>query len=282
MIIDVCVDHAEASERAFAVVAAALRAQPRLVLGLPTGHTPVALYARLAAAGLDWSLARTFNLDEFSGVAPGTPGSFRAFMDRHLFSHVNLAPERIGFLRGDTGDDAAECARYEAAIDAAGGIDLLVLGLGANGHVGFNEPAPALHAASHPVDLHAATRAANADWFGGDPARVPPHALTIGMGHVLRARAVLMLATGPSKASAVAAMTRGPLTTNCPASWLQVHPRTTLLVDCAAAAGIDGVVPGRQGGPVPSSRARRRGSMSSPMASRSRSCERRRRLSAFW
>lgn len=238
MTVAICADHADASERASAVVAAALRAQPALVLGLPTGHTPVALYERLVAALLDWSAARTFNLDEFSGVVPGDAGSFRTFMDAHLFSRVNLSPARIGFLRGDTGDDAAECARYEAAIDQAGGIDLLVLGLGTNGHIGFNEPAPALVALTHSAVLHASTRAASAGGFGGDSARVPGHALTIGMGQVLRARTVVVIATGASKAGAVAAMTRGPLTTACPASWLQVHPRVTLLVDRAAAAAM--------------------------------------------
>jgi glucosamine-6-phosphate deaminase len=238
MTVEICADHAEASERAFALVAAALRAQPALVLGLPTGQTPVALYDRLATAGLDWSAARTFNLDEFSGVTPGDAGSFRTVMDTLLFSRVNLSPVRIGFLRGDTGDHAAECARYEAAIDLAGGLDLLVLGLGSNGHIGFNEPAPALLAATHQAVLHASTRAANARWFGGDPAQVPELALTMGMGQVLRARTVVMIATGASKADAVAQMTRGPLTTFCPASWLQVHPRTTLLVDRAAAAAL--------------------------------------------
>ena len=237
MTIEVCADHADASERAFTIVAAALRADPVLVLGLPTGQTPVAMYARLAAAGLDWSAARTFNLDEFAGLAPGDAGSFRAFMDEHLFSRVNLAPARIGFLRGDAGAAGAECARYEAAIEEAGGIGLLVLGLGSNGHIGFNEPGPTLTAPTHLAVLHAATRAASAYLFGDDPARVPERALTIGMGQVLKARAVLMIATGASKAGAVAAMTRGPLTTACPASWLQVHPRATLLVDRAAAAG---------------------------------------------
>lgn len=239
MIVETCADYAEASERAYALVAAALRAQPTLVLGLPTGQTPVGLYERLAAAGLDWSAARTFNLDEFSGLSPGDAGSFRTIMDALLFSRVNLSPARIGFLRGDTGDDAAECARYEAAIDLAGGLDLLVLGLGTNGHIGFNEPGPALVAPTHPALLHASTREASARWFGGDAARVPEQALTIGMGQVLRARTVVMIATGASKADAVAAMTRGPLTTFCPASWLQVHPSTTLLVDRAAAAALD-------------------------------------------
>lgn len=238
MIVEVLADHDEVSRRASGLVADAVRAQPGLVLGLPTGHTPVAMYAALVAEGLDWSRARTFNLDEFSGLGPGDRGSFRAFMETHLFQRVNLPPAHIGFLRGDTGDDAVECARYEAAIDAAGGLDLLVLGLGVNGHIGFNEPGPTLEAATHPAVLHASTRAASADQFGGDAARVPARALTIGMGQVLRARAVLLLATGTGKASAVAAMVQGPLTTACPASWLQVHARATVLVDRAAAAGL--------------------------------------------
>lgn len=238
MIVEVLDDHAAVSARACAIVAGRLRTQPDLVLGLPTGHTPVAMYAALVAEGLDWSQVRSFNLDEFSGIGPDDRGSFRAFMERHLFSRVNIAPAHIGFLRGDTGDDAVECARYEAAIDAAGGLDLLLLGLGANGHIGFNEPGPALEAPAHPAVLHASTRAASADQFGGDPSRVPARALTMGMGQVLRARAVLLLATGAAKANAVAAMAQGPLTTACPASWLQVHGQTTVLVDRAAAAAL--------------------------------------------
>ena len=236
MTIEIFADYAGASARAGAILAAAVRAQPDVVLGLPTGHTPTATYAALGAAGLDWSAVRTFNLDEFSGLSPRDPGSFRAFMDQHLFSRVNLAADRIEFLRGDTGDEAAECARYDAAIAAAGGIDLMVLGLGANGHIGFNEPGAALYPDTHAVTLHESTRAANADRFGGVPARVPARALTMGMRPVLQARRVLMIATGAAKASAVAAMTAGPLTTACPASWLQVHADATLLVDRAAAA----------------------------------------------
>ena len=240
MTITVCADHADASARACVIVADALRAQPALVLGLPTGRTPVALYAALADARLDWTAARTFNLDEFAGLPPRHPGSFRTFMDEHLFSRVNLPAAHIGFLQGAAADEAAECARYERAIRAAGGLDLLVLGLGANGHIGFNEPGPGLRAETHVVALHASTRAANADRFGGEAARVPARALTMGMGHVLRARRILMVATGPAKADAVAALTRGPLTTMCPASWLQVHPEVTVLVDRAAAAQLPG------------------------------------------
>ena len=151
---------------------------------------------------------------------------------------VNLPPSHIGFLQGDTDDDLAECERYERAIAAAGGIDLLVLGLGTNGHIGFNEPGPALFASTHATTLHASSRAASADRFGGDVARVPSRALTMGMGQVLRAREIVMIATGPSKADAVAAMVRGPLTTSCPASWLQVHPAVRLVLDDASAEGL--------------------------------------------
>jgi glucosamine-6-phosphate deaminase len=227
-------DHDAATARVTALVSSAIRDTPSLVLGLPTGRTPMALYAALAAARLDWSRVRTFNLDEFATLAPEHAGSFRAFMDEHLFRHVNLPPAAIGFLRGDTADSAAECGRYEAAIAAAGGIDLLLVGLGGNGHIGFNEPAESLRADTHVVPLHESTRRANAERFGGDWHAVPASALTMGMRQVLSARRVVMMATGASKADAVAAMLDGPLTTRCPASWLQVHPDVTFVLDRAA------------------------------------------------
>lgn len=219
-----------------ALVSTAVRAKPSIVLGLPTGRTPLGLYAALVAARLDWSRCRTFNLDEFATLPPGHPGLFRTYMDEQFFTHVNLAPAAIGFLRGDTENDASECARYDDAVAAAGGIDLLLLGLGANGHIGFNEPGESLTAATHAVQLHESTRRANADAFGGDWRRVPERALTMGMRQVLSARQVVMLATGPSKAGAVAAMLDGPLSTWCPASWLQTHPAATVVIDRAAAS----------------------------------------------
>jgi glucosamine-6-phosphate deaminase len=238
MILDVHPSHEAASGRVASLLTAAIAATPSLVLGLPTGRTPVGVYAALAAAALDWSRVRTFNLDEFATLGASAPGSFRAFMDRHLFGAVNLRPEAIGFLRGDATDEREECARYDAAIDASGGLDVLLLGLGANGHVGFNEPGPALLAASHVVTLHESTRRANAAQFGGDWTRVPERALTIGMRQVLGARRIIMMATGAAKAEAVAAMTGGTLTTTCPASWLQAHGAVTLVLDDAAAAGL--------------------------------------------
>ncbi len=228
-------DHGAATARVTTLVATAVRELPSIVLGLPTGQTPLTLYGELAAAGLDWSGARTFNIDEFATLSADHAGSFRRFMDQHLFRHINLPLEAIGFLRGDAPDEAAECVRYDAAVAAAGGLDLLLVGLGANGHIGFNEPGESLQAESHAVHLHASTRRANAGAFGGDWLKVPDRALTMGMRQVLSARRVVMLATGPSKAEAVAAMLDGPLTTRCPASWLQTHPDVTVVLDRAAA-----------------------------------------------
>ncbi|MFN7977960.1 MAG: glucosamine-6-phosphate deaminase [Vicinamibacterales bacterium] len=238
MTLEILATHDAVTARALSVVSTAVRTTAPLTLGLPTGRTPQALYAALVADRLDWSRVRTFNLDEFAGLAPGAPGSFRSFMDAHLFSRVNLPAPAIEFLRGDAGDEAGECARFDAAMRDAGGLDLLLLGLGANGHIGFNEPGPSLVAETHGVDLHEATRRANSDRFDGDWQRVPARALTMGMAAVLGARRVVLMATGAGKADAVRAMIEGPLTTACPASWLQTHPHALVLVDEAAAARL--------------------------------------------
>lgn len=236
MTLHLVADHDAATARVTALMSDAIRQTPSLVLGLPTGRTPLALYHALAATALDWSQVRTFNLDEFATLAPDHPGAFRAFMDAHLFRHVNLPSASIGFLRGDAVDSTAECARYESAIAAVGGLDLLLVGLGTNGHIGFNEPGESLRAETHLVPLHESTRRANADRFGGDWRAVPASALTMGLRQVLSARRVVLMATGVSKAEAVAAMLDGPLTTRCPASWLQAHPDVTFVLDQAAAS----------------------------------------------
>lgn len=217
------------------IVVDTIQRLPTVVLGLPTGRTPLALYAELARLSAledtDWSEVQTFNLDEFVGLAPSDGGSYRAFMEERLFRHVSIRPERIGFLDGRAVDVDAECARYERAIAAAGGIDLLVLGIGANGHIGFNEPAEALAARTHLVTLDAPTRAANALWFGGDVARVPRQALTMGMATILGARGIVLIATGETKADAVRAMLYGGVTTAVPASFLQLHPQVNVMID---------------------------------------------------
>jgi glucosamine-6-phosphate deaminase len=208
---------------------------PGVVLGLPTGRTPLGLYAELtrltAHDRVDWSEVRTFNLDEFVGLAAHEPGSYRAFMQERLFRHVNIRPAHIGFLDGTAHDVRVECERYERAIAAAGGIDLLILGIGGNGHIGFNEPAEALVARTHLVTLDAPTRAANALWFEGDLSRVPRQALTMGMATILNARAIVLIATGETKAEAVHAMLYGGVTTAVPASFLQLHPQVNVILD---------------------------------------------------
>ncbi len=225
-----------------AEIAGAVRANPRLVLGLPTGRTPIRLYRELAAlhghGELDLSQATTFNLDEFVGIDHAHPGSYRTFMQQHLFSRVNLAPERIHFLNGAAPDLEAECRRYEAEITAAGGIDLQLLGIGTNGHIGFNEPARALVARTHRVTLKAETRRSNAALFGGDVASVPTEALSMGMATILHARRIILIATGKSKARCIERTVSGPITPKLPASFLQLHRHVHLLLDGAAAADL--------------------------------------------
>jgi glucosamine-6-phosphate deaminase len=220
-------------------IAGAIARHPSIVLGLPTGRTPIPLYHELIvlreARALDFSRATTFNLDEFLGVAADDPRSYRAFMQRHLFDHVNVSTRRVHFLDGLTTDAARECTRYERAIRRAGGIDLMILGLGANGHIGFNEPGPALVARTHRTRLAPATRAANASLFGGRPRDVPPEALSMGMVTILHAKRIVMLATGAAKARCVERMVNGPLTTMLPASFLQLHRDVEVWLDRAAA-----------------------------------------------
>ena len=230
----------EAAQALARRIASALRDDPEAVLGLPTGRSPVAAYAELrrmhASGDLDMSRARTFNLDEFAGIDAAHPGSFRRFMEEHLFGGVNVDRRRVHFLDGAATDLDAECERYEAAIDAAGGIDLQVLGIGANGHIGFNEPGDELAARTHRVRLHDVTRRENAALFGGDADAVPREALSMGMATILRARRIVLIATGKRKARCVERTVRGPLTTRLPASFLQTHRDVELFLDRAAAA----------------------------------------------
>jgi glucosamine-6-phosphate deaminase len=231
---------ADAVARALARrVADAVAAHARLVLGLPTGRTPLAFYRELVALhaeGADFSSLTTFNLDEFLGIPASHPGSYRTFMEEHFFGHVNVRPECRHFLNGGASDPEAECSRYEREIADAGGIDLQILGIGTNGHIGFNEPAAALAARTHRVTLKPETRRSNAGLFGGDPANVPAEALSMGMATILRARAIVLLATGASKAACVERVVNGPLTTDLPASFLQLHDDVDIMLDAPAAA----------------------------------------------
>ena len=254
-------------------VARALKANPRLVLGLPAGRTPLPLYdelARLHCAGrADFRRATAFNLDEFVGLAAAHQGSYRAFMRAHLFNRINLPLARTLAPRGDARDVVRECARYERAILRAGGIDLQIVGLGLNGHIGFNEPASTLIARTHRARLSPRTRRANAALFGGRVSAVPRDAISMGMSTILGAGRVVLVATGARKAAAVHALIEGPLTTQLPASLLQLHPRAEVWVDRDAASRLRGAgatAPrrlrrwrrGRNRGPRGASRARGR------------------------
>ena len=223
-------------------IARRLTAEPASVLGLATGRTPIPLYrelVRLHRRGrADFTGATTFNLDEFLGLAPDDPRSYRSFMQRHLFDHVNLAARRIHFLNGGAADPTLECRRYEAAIERAGGIDLQILGLGLNGHIGFNEPARALIAGTHVTRLKPATRRANAALFDNRLGAVPHHALSMGMATILHAKRIVLLATGASKARCVERMIEGPVTPRLPGSFLQLHRCAEIWLDRAAASRL--------------------------------------------
>lgn len=216
--------------------------RPSLVLGLPTGRTPLGLYRELRDRSggdrIDWSRVRTFNLDEFAGLEPRHPKSYRAFMQAELFDHVAIDPANIGFLNGGASDLQAECRRYEDAIAAAGGIDLQILGIGANGHIGFNEPANGLCALTHVAQLEEESRHANAQRFGDDWTAVPERALSMGMATILGAREIVLMATGAEKAEAVRGMLEGLITTHLPASLLHVHHRVTVMLDRTAGQNL--------------------------------------------
>ena len=224
------------------IVAKELRSNLRLVLGLATGRTMERVYDLLVdlhrAEGLDFSLCSTFNLDEYIGLPVDHPGSYRRYMNERLFDRVNLPKEQTHILDGMAQDLGAECRRYEAAIAQAGGIGLQLLGLGSDGHIGFNEPLSALLSRTREKALTPATREQNAALFGGDPDQVPRRALTMGVGTILDSGRCVLLATGPDKAAILAKALEGPITSMVTASALQLHPRCQVLVDEEAARGL--------------------------------------------
>ena len=200
-----------------------------------------AVYARLIAAfragTVSFARARSFNLDEYVGLTPDHPCSYWHYMHEHLFSQVDFAAGSTALPGGDAVDPEAEAARYEAAIVAAGDIGLQLLGLGANGHIGFNEPTSSLSSLTRIKTLTRSTREANARFFDRSE-DVPRFAITMGIGTILRSNEVVLLAYGANKAKAVAAMIEGPLCAACPASALQLHRKVTVVLDEAAAGAL--------------------------------------------
>jgi glucosamine-6-phosphate deaminase len=225
-------------------VAGLVSRRPDAVLGLATGSSPLPVYddlARRVAAG-DLSLAgvRAFLLDEYVGLPRGHDQGYRTFVARHLEDRVDLAPGAVHGPDAWADDLPAACAAYEDAIAAAGGVDLQLLGIGTDGHVGFNEPGSSLASRTRLKTLTRRTRQDNARFFGGDPDAVPRHVLTQGLGTLLDARHLVLLASGEAKAAAVAAAVEGPVSASCPASVLQLHPHATVVLDEAAASRLAG------------------------------------------
>jgi glucosamine-6-phosphate deaminase len=222
-------------------VARIVREKPNAVLGLATGSTPLPMYRELVRLhreqGLDFSGLTTFNLDEYVGLPPEHPASYHAFMWDNFFSQVNVTRERIHIPDGMTPHVPAFCRKYEDEIRAAGGIDLQVLGIGSDGHIGFNEPSSSLASRTRIKTLTAQTRRDNAPFFA-TPEDVPFHVITMGVGTIMDAREVVLLAFGERKAKAVAEAVEGPITAMNPASILQMHPVAKCIIDEPAAARL--------------------------------------------
>jgi glucosamine-6-phosphate deaminase len=226
-----------ASAIAARIVARLLRDKPNAVLGLATGSTPLLLYRELARMQLDWSGVTTFNLDEYVGLPAEHPQSYHSFMWTNLFQHVNIRKENVRLPDGLAKDIPAFCARYEEQIREAGGIDLQVLGIGTDGHIGFNEPSSSLASRTRIKTLTPRTRRDNARFFGREEA-VPHHVITMGIGTIMEARQVVLLAFGETKARAIAEAVEGPVSSMNPASILQMHPVTKVVLDKAAAGQL--------------------------------------------
>ncbi|MBX9244054.1 glucosamine-6-phosphate deaminase [Actinotalea ferrariae] len=237
----VITDAATAARLAADVVERVLRSHEAPVLGLATGSSPLAVYEELVArhaAGLSFARARAFTLDEYVGLPAGHPERYRDVIERELTGRVDLAPDAVAGPDGLADDLPAACAAYEAVIVAAGGVDVQLLGIGTDGHIAFNEPGSSLASRTRVKTLTEQTRRDNARFFGGDVDAVPRHCLTQGLGTILEARHVVLLASGRAKAEAVHQMVEGPVSAMWPASVLQLHPHVTVLVDEAAAARL--------------------------------------------
>jgi glucosamine-6-phosphate deaminase len=237
-------DYGSMSAAAADVVAGKVREKPEAVFLLPTGTTPLGMYRRLVEMHHrehhSFARATFFNLDEYLGLPPDHPASYHVYMQENFYGLVDADPAQIHVPDGSAPDPQAECERYEAAIREAGGVDLCVLGIGRNGHIGFNEPGAPFDSRTRVVRLSESTRRVNASDFEGD--RAPERAITVGMASIFEARKLLLLASGANKAWAAAAALRGEISETVPASMLRRHPNATFLLDRDAASALDGGV----------------------------------------
>jgi len=234
----------EMSREAARIIADRLRKKPDLVLGLATGSTPLGMYKELIRMhreeGLDFSKVTTFNLDEYVGLPPDHDQSYYYFMKENLFDHINLDPRFVHVPQGMAKDVDAFCGWYEERIRRAGGIDIQVLGIGANGHIAFNEPGSSLGSRTRIKTLTGTTRQDNARFFASME-EVPKFAITMGVGTIMDAKELLLLANKQSKANAVRTAVEGPVTASCPASIIQMHRSAFVVLDKGAASELTGL-----------------------------------------
>ena len=237
-----CADYRAMSRQAANIISAQVIMKPECVLGLATGSTPIGVYDQLVEwyrkKDLSFLRTRSVNLDEYRGLSGTHEQSYRYFMQTHLFDRVDIRPENTNVPNGLAEDTDAECARYDKVIQDLGGIDLQLLGMGRNGHIGFNEPCDAFIMGTHLVDLTESTIDANKRFFASEE-DVPRQALTMGIMHIMQARKILVVVSGEDKADAVAKAFAGPVTPRVPASILQIHPDVVLVGDRAALAQLD-------------------------------------------
>jgi len=234
-------DSQHASQVAARIVGRLVKEKPHAVFGFATGNTPLQLYKNLVRMhreeDLDFGGVTAFNLDEYVGVPPVHPSSFHSYMWAHLFSQINISRERVHIPDGLAADIPAVCRNYEQAIKSAGGIDIQIMGIGTNGHLGFNEPTSSFYSRTRIKTLTEETRLNNAAAFGGQD-NVPLHVVTMGLGTILESRMCLLMAFGRKKAKAIALTAEGPLTSMVPGTVLQLHPRAILILDKEAASEL--------------------------------------------
>ena len=237
----VCENYEELSNQAAKIVSSQLVVKPNSILGLATGSTPIGLYQNLIDMNkkgeIDFSEVKTFNLDEYYPIKKSNDQSYDYFMNEQLFSHVNIDKNNTNIPNGEAADPVEECERYEKLLDAIGGVDLQILGIGQNGHIAFNEPDENLIAVTHLTGLTQSTIEANSRFFASAD-EVPKQALTMGMGSILKAKKIVILANGANKSKAVAELLNDNITTSNPATMLKVHPDVTLICDKEAFSAV--------------------------------------------
>jgi len=233
----------EVCKLAAEMIARAIEKKSDAVLGLATGSTPIGVYKNLIQMyrekRLDFSRIRTFNLDEYLGLAPNHNQSYHYFMQENLFKHINIKPENVHIPDGNTNDITGFCKWYESEIKKVGGIDIQLLGLGANGHIGFNEPGSSLTSKTRVKKLTKKTITDNSRFFKS-PQEVPQFAITMGIGTIMSAKEVVLIANGKNKADAIAKVVEGPITSMVPGSILQMHQKAFIFVDRLAGSKLKG------------------------------------------